>query len=94
MTDELARLLEIIAETFDANADIMAAASKYAGENGRTLVSDHAEGSRDAFMVAAEFVREIAVAPAQSRGQIAARLVLLEDVGESVRGHQLQEARR
>jgi hypothetical protein len=61
---------------------------------GRSLLADHAEGCRDAFIVARDFVLEIAVAPADARGQIAGRVALLEDVGETVRGAQLPEATR
>jgi hypothetical protein len=91
MTDDaIYRLLNIIAETFDSNAAIMQAAAKYAGADGRTLVSDHAEGARDAFQVAADFVREIAVAPAESRGQIASRVTLVPDPADAVRGQRTE----
>lgn len=100
LADDVARLLEIIAETFDSNAAIMQAAEKRARASGLTVeqrmagggrrrVADHAEGCRDAFLVAADFVREIAVAPADARGQIAGRVQLIDadQVGEK------QEAR-
>lgn len=90
--DATVRLLEGIAEAFNKTADIMHEASRSAGADGRPIISDYAEGLRDAFRVAADHVLEVAVTPDGQRQIVADSFVSLTpaDIGEATRGRPLE----
>jgi hypothetical protein len=88
LDDPTAILLAKIADALERTGQVMAAAAHASGADHRPITRDHAQGMADMAIAATQFVREIAVAPADARQQIADYLVLVppDDLGESIRG--------